>query len=873
MSKKSWALVALLVLIGSLMLVACTGGTETVVEVTRVVTETEVVEQEPEVVEVTRVVETDPEEVEVTRVVEVEVDPNAEEEASRTGGWLDTIVIVQEPDSNSAVARLEAGDLHMYADDIAGEAAIQAMESDAIQTRTQYGLFDELLFNLATCQDEAQFNPFVNQTIRVAMNYAIDRNYVAQELYNGMAVPKYTTLAEASADRARFAAEIRAIEAQNAYDLEKAREIISAEMETMGATLENDVWTFNGEPIVLQFLIRSEDTRLAIGGYIATQLEELGFTVERVERTSGELSPIWNAGDPTLCEWHLYTGAWSQTQIDRGSESAFEQYYTNRVLPWPLWALYAPVPELDEASRKIYNNDFASIEERTELIRTALTLSEEYATRNWITSRTTLVPFRNEVSVTTDLAAGVSGTALWSKTIRFADEVGGSMNIGLPSVFTEPWNPVAGSNWVFDQMVLRGISDLGIYTDPNTGVGILGRVERAEMTVREGYPMTSQSDWVTLAFEPEVVVPDDAWAGWDATNQVFLTAADVFTETQTALVKSTVYYPADLFSTVTWHDGSPMSVADFIIPMITAFDLGDPASAYYDEALVPVRDSFVASFKAVRIASTDPLVIETWTDVGALDAENAVQSWWPAAAYDFSDAAWHNMALMLRGEGNGGFAFSADKAAANEIEQTNLIAGPSLDVLAGELISATEESFIPYAPTLGEYITAEDAAARYTNLAEFARRYGHYMISTGPYFLSGVFPVEGQAVLTHYAAHPDLASRFAGFAAPASPVVEIDGPARVTIGEEAAFDVFVDVFDGPYPMDDIEVINYLVFDATGALVAQGAAEGVEDGVWQVVLGSDVTGALAEGSNRLDIVAVSKLVAIPTLASYEFVTAP
>ena len=48
MSKKSWALVALLVLIGSLMLVACTGGTETVVEVTRVVTETEVVEQERE---------------------------------------------------------------------------------------------------------------------------------------------------------------------------------------------------------------------------------------------------------------------------------------------------------------------------------------------------------------------------------------------------------------------------------------------------------------------------------------------------------------------------------------------------------------------------------------------------------------------------------------------------------------------------------------------------------------------------------------------------------------------------------------------------------------------------------------------------------
>ena len=170
-------------------------------------------------------------------------------------------------------------------------------------------------------------------------------------------------------------------------------------------------------------------------------------------------------------------------------------------------------------------------------------------------------------------------------------------------------------------------------------------------------------------------------------------------------------------------------------------------------------------------------------------------------------------------------------------------------------------------------MTAEAAAARYTNLAEFARRYGHYYISTGPYFLSGVFPVEGQAVLSQYAAHPDLASRFSSFAAPATPVVEVDGPARVTIGEEAAFDVFVDLADGPYPMADIDAINYLVFDASGALVAQGTAEGVEDGAWQVVLGSDVTGALAEGSNRLDIVAVSKLVAIPTLASYEFVTAP
>jgi peptide/nickel transport system substrate-binding protein len=132
------------------------------------------------------------------------------------------------------------------------------------------------------------------------------------------------------------------------------------------------------------------------------------------------------------------------------------------------------------------------------------------------------------------------------------------MTVGLPSVFTQPFNPMGGSNWVFDQMVIRGVGDFGIYTDPNTGVGLPGRIERAEVVATEGYPIAAQSDWVTLSFEPEVTVPDDAWAGWDAENQVFLTAADVYTETQTAVRKSTVYYPADMYETVTWHDGSPL---------------------------------------------------------------------------------------------------------------------------------------------------------------------------------------------------------------------------------------------------------------------------------------------------------------------------
>ena len=65
----------------------------------------------------------------------------------------------------------------------------------------------------------------------------------------------------------------------------------------------------------------------------------------------------------------------------------------------------------------------------------------------------------------------------------------------------------------------------------------------------------------------------------------------------------------------------------------------------------------------------------------------------------------------------------------------------------------------------------------------------------------------------------------------------------------------------------------MLFDATGAQVGEGEATAVEDGLWEVVLSEDTTSALEEGSNRLEVVVVSNLVALPSLGEYQFVTAP
>jgi len=333
--------------------------------------------------------------------------------------------------------------------------------------------------------------------------------------------------------------------------------------------------------------------------------------------------------------------------------------------------------------------------------------------------------------------------------------------------------------------------------------------------------------------------------------------------------KVVTYYPEDMFDIVTWHDGSPLSIGDFVLYMIWQFDPAKEASPYYDEGQVPGFNSFMSTFKGVKILSENPLVIETYDDYWLLDAEEMVDTWWPY--YAQGQAPWHAMVPGMRADANLEAAWTDDKAVANEIEQISYIAGPTIEILAGEMVSATEEAFIPYAPTLGNYITADEVAARYANLGEWYRRRGHFWIGTGPFYLERAFPVEGTLILQRYNAYPDSADKWAGFAEPPLPVIEVDGEDMVGIGDEAVYDVYATFQDEPYAVADMKMVKFLVFDATGELAYVGEAEGVEDGYWQATLGADVTGALEAGANQLVIVAVSNRAVIPVKETFEFVT--
>ena len=786
------------------------------------------------------------------------------------GGYLDQVVFSVVA-SDSAVTQLQAGAIDVYAEGLAA-ADLPSIQQAGLKYAAYNGLYYDIQYNPAVFNN-GKLNPFSDRKIREATNWLYDRNFLNQEIYAGGALPKWFAIQTQGPDYADLADTARELEVKYAYNLEKATQVIGDEMKTLGATQGSDgKWQFNGEPVTLIFLIRpdSDGTRKPIGDYVASQLEKVGFTVDRQYKKSSEAGPIWQSGTPENGEWHMYTAAWSSTVLSRDEKDMFQQMY----LPSSVQGLSVFLDnKVDPAFQKVGDDlataNFKTLDERRALMVQGLNLSLQDSVQVWLIDGKNFAPYKTNVTVTSDLAAGIEGSQIWPLTLRFDGQEGGTMKIGVSDLFTEPFNSVAGDNWAWDQMTMRGTAGAGIMYDPYTGLVWPLRIQKADVIAQTGLPIGKTLDWVTLKFQDTITVPGDAFVDWDAKNQKFITAAEQG-GTINVKVESIAYYPSNLFNTITWHDGSKLSVADFLMGMIMTFDRANKDSAIYDEQAVPNFESFKSAFKAFRITSTSPLTVEYYTDYFAQDAELNVTTLWPNF-YSFGEAPWDVIAISNMAEADGKLAYSPDKAAAKSIEQISWVGGPSLAVLAGYVDTAIANKTIPYANALGKYITASQAVDRYTNLKNWYAAHQHFYLGTGPYYYDKLDTTAKTITETNYGRYPDSSDRWASFGEPKIAAVAVTGPTSVKVGDAAAFDVAVTFKGAPYPANEIKKVKYLVYDATNTVVAVGDATKVADGKYTVNLGADVTGKLAAGANRIEIAVTPLPVAQPTFASANFQT--
>jgi peptide/nickel transport system substrate-binding protein len=763
----------------------------------------------------------------------------------------EAIVVVTEYSAADALARLQAGELSVWAQQTRDpDVAAAVAASPDLEGYHAYGMYNELTFNPSgpIFAGTGKLNPFAAPRIREAMNWLMDRDYIAEVIIGGMAVPRWHALNTASPDYANLADVGRSLELAYAYNPELANQVIAQEMVLLGATRIGGKWYYAGQPVEIILLIRIEDERMSIGDYVGDQLEAIGFTVIRDYKSSAEASPIWINGDPADGLFHIYTGGWITTQVPRDLAGNFAFFYTDMGLDVPLWQAYQNTPEFYQLAERLNGNDFASLEERRAMMAQALDWALADSVRVWLVDYVSITPRRAELRYASELYGGIAASWLWPHTLRATDGLTLPLTIGSPGILYDAWNPLHGSNWIYDGMIIKATSDAALIPDPFTGLPIPQRIASATVVAETGLTIFAVSDWLDLQFAPTIEIPADAWAGWDGDAQQFRTAAEVYGGPETARIKSVVYYPADLYTAVSWHDGSPISLGDFVMKMILGFERG------------------LMDVKAVRILSENPLIIETYTDYHPLEAESVVITWWPY--YDTGPGAWHTLALGLLAEEAGTAAFDQWQANDQGILWLDYVAWPGLIPLEGQLATVAAD-YIPYAPTLGQYVTGDEAAARWINLTGWHGTVGHLWVGTGPLYLERVYKPLGQLSLKPFAAYPDDPERWDAFREAPIPAASVSGPTSVAKGAAATFDLALTWLDEPYPVSDIERVSYLLINSRGEIAFSGEATAVADGLWRLTLTGDMTNLLPVGLNRLEFVVMSRRAAVSVRAEWEF----
>ena len=797
--------------------------------------------------------------------------------AERTGALVDEVVFVEEADQNQAIARIEAGEIDFVTLGVSKAPIFKSIkESKSLAYETSYGSYNELTLNPAgPVLNNGKLNPFAVPAIREALNWLIDRDYIVNEICGGLAVPKYFHINSAFPDAARLADVVAKLLTKYKPDVDKAKDVISAEMQKLGAKLVGNKWQYNNSPVTLIFLIRIEDERKDMGDYVAGLLESAGFTVDRQYKKGSEASPIWNASNPADGKWHLYTGGWVTTAVSRDQSDNFQFFYlpSSAYGGSPLWQAYKPTSEFQALGDKLANRNFSSLEERKAMFATALELSMKDSSRVWLIDRISVWPRSKNIKMATDLAGGMSGTYIWGLTIQRTDKVGGRVTVGSQSLLTEPWNPIAGTNWVYDMMILRGIGEYGMYPDPFTGIYLSQRIKSADVIIKNGLPVGKTKDFINLSFTDKNTVPADAWIDWDAKAQKFITVAEKYPQGLTANRKVVLRYQDDMFTAVKWHDGSPLSLADLVLSLILTFDRANEGSAIYDESAVANFSAFQDHFRGYKIIQQNPLVVEYYSDLWYIDAEENAAGADIYPFYNQGPGAWHNLALGIRAEANNEITFGSAKADKLKVEWMNYIAGPSLSVLSKYLDASIADAYIPYAPTLGKYITAKDAATRYANLKDFYAAKKHFLVGTGPFYLDSVRTTEKIIVLKRNTEFADLSSKWAGYAEPKVATATIVGSNRLRKGQAASFTVNITFQNQAYATKDIEFVKYMVFDSKSNVVISGDAKVVKEGQWQISIPVTEATKLAIGPAKIQVAVSVKPVGMPAFDTLEFVVLP
>lgn len=794
------------------------------------------------------------------------------------GGYLDSIVFFEQANPTQAVSDVSAGtNMQLYMFNLRNLADIQAALADPnIKTVITPGSVDDMFINpVQHAAGVPGFNVFAIKEVREAMHWLIDRDFIVEQIFGGYGVPYTSPYHPLQPDYLRDIVFYNNLDREYAYDPVKAREVVFASLsQVTNMTFEADgKWYFNGAPLTVVMIIRTEDRRLDIGNYVADQIETLGIAVDRQYHPGTSAFNIVYFGPPEVGAWHIYTEGFGFTALTAWGDNFIATLGWTRSSGEALWDFYTPSATLVDAAGRLERAQYRDYDERLNLMRTAAVEAMKDPVRLMIVAEEAVFISNKDVEGYVYDLSGGPWTLYGARTARYTTGTAAAhqntLRVGQPLHWNSQWNPYRGFTWLYDETQRRALTDFGVFWHPHLGVYIPIR-SAFNVQTSGGYdatplPVPADAVWFnasSAAFEP-------VGAGVGAVSKI------TYDHT---------------FGKV--HDGSDMSMDDIWWSLSAAFRRLN--NTFYGGVINPITGeeyptgdignadrraasaaavTFLSAFKGAKQVDADSM--EIYLDFWHLDGGEI------AAIGDvFPTLPWHVEMLMTQTVLDRETAFHATTATNEGRVRLELIRGDSLGYLAADLDTLRTANAIP--SHLTAQITSAEATARWNALETFSTTTstvtgqagytgGHFYASHGPYWLNTVNIADRQTVMNRFVDYPYEANRWDSMLVPRVPAVTIGTIPEVVPGLAVTIPVTTTLFGVAY--DNID-LDYLVTNpATGEVLFQGNPTRVAAGSWTISLTAEQTSAILPGTYNVQAVGVGAEAAVPAVDTKSFVAIP
>lgn len=704
-----------------------------------------------------------------------------------------------------AVSEIKSGNSDFYMFGLKNTAARALAGDETVQVFRSPASSVSLLLNPAP--DPKGLNPFSIKQVRQAMNFIVNRDFIAQELYGGFAEPMISHVSLSDPDYLTVLTDV--LDKNIRYDFDYAKAEIERAMLEAGAELIGGKWHYEGKLIRLTFIIRPEDERIDIGNNIATALEKVGFEVNRINKQfAAAISTVYTS-DPEVFDWHLYTEGWGRGAADKYDFANINSMTAPWMANMPGWQMTGfwqyENEKLDLFGKQLFTGSFRSREERDDIYREMTRLALEDAVRIWVVTVYNTFPAKKDLTgITEDLVAGPK--SMMSLREAYLPNKS-SLKVDNLWVWTERsvWNPVGGFGDVYSIDVWKNVFDPPMINHPFSGLPIPFRVS---FEVKTAGP------------NDKLDVPADAIM-WNAGEDRWEALA-----TGTRAMSKVVFDYSKYFQS-TWHHGVKITMADVLYSIYQDFEMTyDEEKKQREFVLASTRKPFLDVFKGFRIVDENRL--EVYLDFWHFE-ENYIASY---ASLTSLPMPWEILAAMDRVVFQDKFAaYSQISAAKFNRDWLSLVMKEHANLTARALKQFTQEEFMPENILL-RFVSKDGALARYSAALKWFDEHEHLVVSQGPFILNTYSSSKQYAELTAFrdTGYPFKPGDWFMARSDGLEFTKIDIP-ELKRGETGMATLSV---SGP---GNLNVTYFIVDPATGKVIKSGEAQKAAKGEFRVPLAS------------------------------------